>query len=203
MKPTDEFQYLTVLVSIILGLGVTQLLTGVGRLIQARERVRVYWPALLWVGLLLLIHVQSWWAMFEMRDHQAWTFLKFLVVLFHPISLYLMAALVLPDVAEATGGAAGNGAARGGRVLDLRAHYYAQAGWFFGASAAVIVTSVLRPLALDGRLPLDLDRGLQATFLALAVGAASTHRARYHEAFAIAAAVLFAAYVFLLFTRLR
>ena len=42
---TEEFQYLAVLLSIVLGLGVTQLLTGVGRLVQARGRVRPYWPA--------------------------------------------------------------------------------------------------------------------------------------------------------------
>jgi hypothetical protein len=30
--------------SIILGLGITQLVTGLGRLIQARLRVRLYWP---------------------------------------------------------------------------------------------------------------------------------------------------------------
>jgi hypothetical protein len=34
----DEFNYLSVLISIILGLGVTQLLTGLGKLIFARLR---------------------------------------------------------------------------------------------------------------------------------------------------------------------
>ena len=112
VKSTEEFQYLAVLLSIVLGLGVTQLLTGVGRLVQARARVRAYWPPLAWVGLLLLIHVQTWWAMFDLRDHRGWTLLKFLVVLATPACLSLMTALVLPDVAEATGG---------GRELDLRA----------------------------------------------------------------------------------
>ncbi len=37
---TEEFQYLSVLVSIILGLGIAQLLTNVGRLAQSRARVR-------------------------------------------------------------------------------------------------------------------------------------------------------------------
>jgi hypothetical protein len=102
VKSTDEFQYLAVLLSIVLGLGVTQLLTGVGRLVQARHAVRPYWPPLVWVALLLLVHVQSWWAMFELRTHAPWTFLQFLVVLLTPTTLYLMAALALPDVAEST-----------------------------------------------------------------------------------------------------
>ncbi|MBA3671548.1 MAG: hypothetical protein H0W68_05935 [Gemmatimonadaceae bacterium] len=205
MKPTDEFQYLTVLVSIILGLGLTQLLTGVGRLVQARARVRAYWPALMWVGLLLLFHVQVWWAMFDMRAHQGWTFLAFLVVLLTPTSLYLMVALVLPDVAETTGGSGGppETGALGGRILDLRAHYYAQRPWFFGAAAAVVASSLLRPVVMDGRLPLDLDRAIQAAFLALLLGAAWTRRAMYHEVMTGTAAALFGAYVVLLFGRLR
>ncbi len=194
MKSTEEFEYLAVLLSIVLGLGVTQLLTGVGRLVQARGRVRAYWPTLVWVALLLLVHVQAWWAMFEMRTHGAWTFLKFLVVLLTPASLYLMAALVLPDVAESTAG---------GNTLDLRAHYYAQTRWFYGAAALVVVVSLLRPLAMDGRVPLDLDRGLQLVLLALFAAGAAVRRPRVHEVMTATAAVLLVAYVALLFARLR
>jgi hypothetical protein len=203
VKPTDEFQYLTVLVSIILGLGVTQLLTGAGRLVQARARVRAYAPALVWLALLLLIHVQSWWAMFDMRDHQGWTFPKFLVVLAHPICLYLMTALVLPDVAEAAGTGDADAGGDGARTLDLRRHYYAQARWFFGAGLGVVASSILRPVALDGRLPLDLDRAIQGVFVALMAGAMWTRRARYHETVAALGVVLYVVYVAALFTRLR
>src|SRR5262245_56126664 len=114
----DQFGYLTVLISIILGLGITQLLSGVGRLLQARSRVRLDWPTLAWVGLLLVIHVQTWWAMFGMRTFQNWTFFAFLIVLLQPIVLYLMAALVLPDTIPES-------------ALDLRDHYFAHSRWFF------------------------------------------------------------------------
>jgi hypothetical protein len=194
VKSTEEFQYLAVLLSIVLGLGVTQLLTGVGRLVQARRSVRVYWPPLVWIAVLLLIHVQSWWAMFELRAHAPWTFLQFLVVLLTPTTLYLMAALALPDVAEATAA---------GRVLDLRAHYYAQTRWFFAAAGAVVASSVLRPLVFDGRIPIDLDRGVQFAFLAMSAGAVATRRPRYHETTTVVGAALLVAYVALLFTRLR
>ena len=49
----DAFSYLSVLISIILGLGITQLLTGLGRLMQVRRRTRLYGPAVAWVALLL------------------------------------------------------------------------------------------------------------------------------------------------------
>jgi hypothetical protein len=49
----DEFGYLSVILSIILGLSATQLLQGISQVINARDRVRIYWPAIGWTLLLL------------------------------------------------------------------------------------------------------------------------------------------------------
>src|ERR1700688_3512088 len=92
----DEFGYLAVILSIILGLSVTQLLQGLSQVINRRDRVRIYWPAIGWALLLLVIDVQAWWAMFGYRNRHAWTFLQFAVLLLETIILYLLAALALP-----------------------------------------------------------------------------------------------------------
>ena len=60
----DEFSYLSVLISVILGLAVTQVLKGFRGILLSRTRIRIYWPVIAWAALLLLICVQSWWAMF-------------------------------------------------------------------------------------------------------------------------------------------
>lgn len=75
---------MSVLISIILGLGITQLVTGLGRLIQARRRIQPYAPTLTWVALLLVIHVQTWWSMLDLRANyfdQARWFFSLLVLL--------------------------------------------------------------------------------------------------------------------------
>jgi hypothetical protein len=51
-----------------------------------------------WAVLLLLICVQSWWAMFELRHYQPWTFAAFAVVLLQTILTYMLAGLVFPDL---------------------------------------------------------------------------------------------------------
>jgi len=66
----DEFGYLSVLLSVILGLAVTQILKGFRGLILSRARSRIYWPVIVWAILVLLICFQSWWAMFELRQYQ-------------------------------------------------------------------------------------------------------------------------------------
>ena len=40
------FEYLSVLISIILALGMTRVLGGVGEMLQARSQRRVYWSRL-------------------------------------------------------------------------------------------------------------------------------------------------------------
>jgi hypothetical protein len=63
----DAFGYLGVLLSIILGLGMSQLLTAVGRIVRARDRVRVAFTPLAWTAI-LLVYVQCWWSRFDLRE---------------------------------------------------------------------------------------------------------------------------------------
>src|SRR5947208_5766793 len=114
----DAFNYLAVLISIILGLGIAQLLTSFGRCIEQRKALRSFLPAMIWAGILLLIHVQTWWSMFGLRSLPQWTFVQFIAVLLQPITLYLLAIVVLPGQSATS--------------LDLRANYFAQRSWFFG-----------------------------------------------------------------------
>jgi hypothetical protein len=191
----DEFSYLSVLLSIVLGLGITQLLTALGRLIQARERVRMFWPAPAWAVLLLVTHVQTWWTMFGLRDQAAWTFFTFLLVLLQPVLLYLLAALVLPDFGET--------ADPGEGTVDLRRHYFRQARWFFGLALALLAVSVLKDVALDGELPDTPNLLAHLLFAALWGTAAVTRRERYHLLLAPLSFVLFTGYVALLFLRME
>jgi hypothetical protein len=185
----DSFSYLSVLISIILGLGITQLVTGLGRLIQARDRVRIYWPAVEWTGLLLLIHVQTWWAMFGLRNVGAWTFAQFFVVLLQPIVLSLLAALVLPDISADT-------------HADLRASYYAQSRWFFSLTVLLLIVSLVKDLMISGSLPAPLNVAAHVVFMAVAAGGIATRNERYHAVVAPIAIALVLVYIGLLFARL-
>ena len=186
----DAFEYLSVLLSIVLGLALTNLLTGIARLVQLRAQARLYWPALVWAASLLLIIVQSWWAMFDVRDHAGWTLLKFAVLLVHPTLLYFMCVLILPDP-EREG------------TLDLRRNYYTQAPWFFGAASLVIVASLMRPLAFDGAIPWETDTAFQLGFLAVTLTAALVRKPRLHEAVAVIAPAGLLIYSGALFFQLR
>ncbi len=92
----SAFEYVSVFISIILGLGVTQILTGIADLVHQNERVKIYWPHLLWVLLVLVLHVQEWWVTFELRHLDKWRLPLFLFVLLYPVVLFILARLLFP-----------------------------------------------------------------------------------------------------------
>jgi hypothetical protein len=186
----DAFSYLSVMISLILGLAITQVLKGFRGLMQARTRLHGYWPAVLWAVLVVVISVQSWWSMFDLRHHLDWTFLEFSAVLAQTIVMYLLAALALPDVF-------------GDSPVDLREHYYGHRRWFFSLLALLIVSSIVKQLIIEGSLPKPLDLGFHVLFIATSISGVAVRAPRYHAFLAAQGAVVIFAYIALLFTHLR
>jgi hypothetical protein len=184
------FDYLSVLLSIVLGLALTQLLTGVARLIKARDRVRLYSPPIVWMAILFVVIVQSWWAMFSLREHNEWTILGFLVVMVHPVVLFLMVELLMPEVNQQ-------------QDVDLANAYERQAPLFFSAILVLMISSLLRPVVLSGKLAEPLDVIMQAVFFALSAVAIFWRSNLYHRVLAPLTALLVVTYIALLFLDLR
>lgn len=186
----DAFSYLSVLLSIILGLAMTQVLQGVRGLLLSRARVRLYLLTLVWSGLILIFATQSWWASFGLATHRDWTFAGFGTLLLQTTLLYMLAALVLPDFPA-------------GEPADLREHYFREARPFFGILIAIMLTSLLKDYAIDGTLPGAENLAFHMLFIACGVIAILVRNSRAHEALALVNAAMVLAYIALLFSRLR
>ena len=186
----DAFGYLSVLLSIIIGLGVTQLLTAIGRVIRHRDRVRIDWLPLLWAIVLLVVFVQVWWSMFGLRGRNDWTFGAFLFILAQTCGLYLMSAVLLPEQIDA-------------ESVDLAAHYERQRRWFFSFLVATLILSLLKDRVINGRFPGGANLGFHIVMLALSISCMFIGSRRYQEATVILGAAIIATYIALLFPRLQ
>jgi hypothetical protein len=185
----DAFSYLSVLLSIILGLAITQILQGYRSLLLARGRVRFYWPSLLWSALLLVMVAQLWWASFGLARHQGWTFPQFSIVLLQTVLLYMMAGLVLPDMPER-------------EPIDLRVHFYREQRAFFAIFLVMLAVSVCKDWVMEGHLPGRDNLAFHAAFALLALGGLLIRKPRFHEVVTPLGALGMAVYVAALFARL-
>jgi hypothetical protein len=186
----DEFSYLSVLLSIILGLAVAQLLIGMRGRMLTRARVRGFWPVQWWAALFLLVSTQTWWAMFGLRSRHNWDFSAFAILLAQVIALYLITGLIYPDFPA-------------DREVDLREHYFRQRRHFFTLSIISTALSICRDLILNHSLPGPTNLAFHLAFIAFAVSGLLIAREWYHKLLVIIAAVMFTSYVVSLFTRLE
>ena len=177
------FEHLSVLISIILGLGIAQLLTNVHALAQAADRVRVYWLSVLWATLIFVGQVEWWWSSFSFQKLplETWSFFYFLFVLLSPVTLYLAAAFVLPGIGP-------------GERVDLRAHYYRTKGWFFAMAAAGPALDAVRRGLSSGSLG-DLGVTSNVAAAALVGSLALTEREAYHAVVTLGVVSLFAYFI--------
>lgn len=115
----SPFEYVTVLISIILGLGITQIVTGLADIIHQWERVKLYWPHLLWMLIIFFLHIQEWWNIYDLRFLETWRLPTFLFISLYPINLFILARLLFPihDHEEKT--------------LDYKEFYFANYKKFF------------------------------------------------------------------------
>jgi hypothetical protein len=172
----NAFGYLSVLISIVLALGMTRVLAGVGEMLQARSRRRIYWVHVVWVVNLFLFLVVAWWVFYRWRSQQPWTFFLFVFVLISPTILYLASMLLFPREGTLD------------ESLSYKTHFYANHRPFFIILALYGPVDVVDTL-LKG-LPHFLGQGPQyvistALFVVGLTIAAITRNQRYHQFYCI------------------
>lgn len=137
-KQVELFNYLSVVTSIILGLGLGHLLTGCARLIYSRESLTTSWLYMGWVVLLLPVYVTYWWAFWDYQKKVRWTFMGFFFLLIGPTGLYLITTLLLPDTNSKS-------------TFDATEHYLSIRQWFFALWVVLQVWGImLSPWLKDG-----------------------------------------------------
>lgn len=185
----DAFSYLSVLLSIVLGLALTQILQGYRAVLLAKGRVGHSTTVLIWSGLFVAIVAQAWWASFGLRDHAHWDFVTFAIILAQMGFVYMGAALIFPDIPP-------------DGDIDLGEHWDAHRKAFFGFLLAMLAASLLKSLSLDGRLPAPADTFFHGLLAVIAVIGIWARGARLQLAIACASIAFMISYVALLFAHI-
>lgn len=91
----STFEYLSVYISIVIGLAVAQLLGGVVRVVSDGH-TKPYWVHLAWVFNVLGLITYYWWFTFDWQNRDPWTYQLFLFVFGYAVVMYLIARTLVP-----------------------------------------------------------------------------------------------------------
>jgi hypothetical protein len=184
----EMFNYVMVLASVIIGLGITHLLQGVGAIVQHPGREKVYWVHLLWVAATFLRAIFWWWFEFRLSKTTEWTFTLYVFVLAYAVLIYLWCALLFPRDLSGYAG--------------FKDYFYSRRRWFFGlylaGQAVDVVDTLSKGLGHFRSLGPSYVVGI-VTLSVLLLIAMRTRNERFHGALAIIAVVYLLAYPWLIF----
>jgi hypothetical protein len=86
----SSFEFIAALMSIIIGLGVTNLLAGAGRAFYRRKENPLDEVHIVFTLATLLLLVLQWWVTFKWNAEVTWSFDRFLVLIVWTITLYML-----------------------------------------------------------------------------------------------------------------
>jgi len=158
----NSFRWIWIAPSIILGLGLTRLLSAVVAAFRSRGHATLDWVPFGWAGCIFVWQVQYLWAVIELPNLvQTWTLLEFLMLLGLSLLLFVAAALVLPPTELAPGESLTESFRRDGRWALL-----CLSGW---ACNAIVVNWYLFDIALLSHPTalLTVEAALPLAFLAI------------------------------------
>lgn len=95
----SHFEFVTVMISVILALALGQLLNVVSVLAKERRRVIPFVPHTLWLISLALIIINHWWGQWDFRGID-WNYAYFVYALLAPTLLFFAVALLNPGRAS-------------------------------------------------------------------------------------------------------
>ena len=169
------FEYIGVLISVILGLGMTHLVIGVSKLIQGRDSIKIYWVHVFWTGNILIHILAIWWGMYWWNDQLDWSIFYFLFITLYSIVLFLLATMLYPWDTS--------------RNEDYESYFYKNRVWFFSIQLVAWLLDIPETLfkgASDLRdVPADYTVFIGSLVLICALGIATDNR-RVHMVLPVA-----------------
>jgi hypothetical protein len=178
-----------VLVSVIIGLGLVRLLSGVALFVGAARRS--YWVHLVWTCNLFFYLVVYWWALWRWSALSEWNLALFLFTLGYAVLLYLLSAVLYPHQESRT---------------DFEEIFFDHRVWFFRILALVAIvdlvdTTLKRQQGLSGFGTFYLAM-MSISFICSLIASRTSSRG-FHAAWAVGWLLLVTTFAYLNFSTLR
>jgi len=124
------FEYVMLLVSVVLSLGIARVLEGHAHLLKAGQEVRWSSTYLLWLLLIFLCHIDLWASLWFLRTAAVWTLPSLLATLVSAMTLFYAAVLSIPERV-------------GGEGIDLWDFHMANRQRYVGALGVYLILGII------------------------------------------------------------
>ena len=170
----DLYLHIRVLISIILGLSITRLVSGLARFIQHPERHEIWFVHVGWVVWLLFSVITFWWWEFRLIYISHWTLHLYLFVLLYATMFFLLSTLLFPDDLQGYKG--------------YQDYFLSRRKWFFGIFAVTqafdLIDTWIKGASFLRSLGIEYIFDV-VVFIALYIIAAITRNLTFHTLFII------------------
>ena len=131
---SDQFQHVMVLTSIIIGLGITNVLLGVSggieRYTGGGRPLQLSWASAFWLAQVFLWMIFFWWWEFRLVDIlKHWTLWNYFLIVCYAVVLFLLAALLIPKDWD--------------KVDNLNEYFLSKRRWFYSVYLLGLVMDVM------------------------------------------------------------
>jgi hypothetical protein len=131
---SDQFQHVMVLISIIIGLAITNLLLGLSgtieRLTESTRPLRISWPTIFWLAYLFFLMVLfRWWEFRLLELLKQWSLWNYFLVICFAVVLFLQVALLIPRDWD--------------KVDDMNEYFLAKRRWFYSVFARSLIIDLI------------------------------------------------------------
>lgn len=135
----SDFEFLSVLISIVIGFGLTHLLGGLGRAFHFRRENKMDAVHFAWTITVFFVLILNWWVFLLWREFEIWTFTVFFTVILWTTSLYALALTLYPP--------------RLSKNVDYRAMFETNRTWFLSTFTIMCLLDLTVTFIRDQAVP--------------------------------------------------
>ncbi|MGO4194168.1 hypothetical protein AB4Z13_02245 [Rhizobium sp. YAF28] len=184
----EVYVYIRTVMSMVIGLSLARLLTGLGGIVQSPGKFRVYWVHLGWVASMFLFIIHFWWWEYRLQSLAVISFGVYLFLISFCCLFFFLCVLIFPTTIEDYGG--------------YEEYFISRRRWFFGMLAVTYVVDFLDTL-LKGKAYL-VALGWEyparnAVYIVLCIAGAWTANRRFHAVFVSAGLIYQITWIFRLY----
>lgn len=171
----DRFEYVMVLVSIIVGLSIAHVLVGVGGVVDRKASgppLRLGAAHGAWLAFVFIWTIQFWWWEFRLSELvEEWTLGLYLFLVGYAVVLFLLAVILVPRTWEG--------------VDDLDTYFLQRRVWFYWGLAIATVIDVIDGLFKGGAAYVaDTGAWIRVLWIVTAIACVvglTSDKLRYHR----------------------